>query len=288
MRKKIPALLETIMDIEQVKVARLRSLPDFVPFQRSGDGRSGSGPRRVGSGNRLALIMLQVIEIDQIAAVLLEPLHREQLGMLLGHIAPDEQPDRAQLVEAQPVRQRHDELYAGSAARLGDRLDAKASQLLADKPRRLHDSRLLFDGRIEIDDPFGRMLRVVRQVEGSVEFQTSQIPKPDQGRQRIENDIVDAAVGPGPDELGPRLGAIFLVKGLVMDAVRITDRRQMAVAAMPNQEWGELDKLLQIHELGDAHLRPQRLGRVRNRQLMAVQRNASLFAAIAFGCWHGR
>ncbi|MNW56766.1 hypothetical protein D3C74_345040 [compost metagenome] len=111
-----------------------------------------------------------------------------------------------------------------------------------------------------------------------MEFDGSQVSKPEQGGQIIHNDISDAVLF-GCLYIGwQRLRGIFLIKKLLMYAPGITNRRQEPVAAIFQQIRSQLGQLLQIYHLRNARFRPEELVRIANRHILTFNLNRSFNA----------
>ena len=89
-------------------------LTDLVPSERRRDGPQPPGPRGIRSGECPSAVMLKIIEVDFIAAILLQPFNGEQLGEFLGYILPHELADRSKFIERNAFLNGNDDLDPGS------------------------------------------------------------------------------------------------------------------------------------------------------------------------------
>src|SRR5690606_32671160 len=131
MLKQIADGSQPFADHQQIVVSGLNIGAHLVPAERGGDGCSYACARRIGSGDGLALVMLEIVEVDEVAAIFLETLDREQLRMRPRQIFGDEEPDVANLIEGELLAQWHDDLNACRAGSLRNGLNAERPQELA-------------------------------------------------------------------------------------------------------------------------------------------------------------
>src|SRR5881394_3313445 len=118
-------------EIEGVRVGKL------LPGQRHRDRRAGRAPRRVGDVQRLAAHVHVAVHEDLAGALGHAPLERDVLRMLAHEMAADQLGHLARRVEIDGALDGHEDVQAGPARSLDDRVELHALQQLAQPERDL-------------------------------------------------------------------------------------------------------------------------------------------------------
>ena len=67
---EIPQPSEPLLNIEQMKIPRVAVVFHLFPSEGGGDGGMGASPWGIGGGQGFAVPMLQIVDVDEVAAVL--------------------------------------------------------------------------------------------------------------------------------------------------------------------------------------------------------------------------
>ena len=137
--------------------------------------------------------------------------------------------------------QRHVELQALGARRLGPRPQVDGGEDVADLER---DLAALGDGGrlagVEVEDHQRGRVGIDGPGHGSVQLERRQVGRPDDGGHRVEHAVADGAAvvsgaGRGADPVGPVLGAALLEEALAVDPVREAAQGEASVAEVGQQ-----------------------------------------------------
>lgn len=119
--------------------------------------------------------------------------------------------DDPELVEGNALVDRHDDLNACGPGGFRHRSESQGVQHFADDGGGFHNARLFLARRVQIDHPFARE-GAPDIMQGRMELQGGKVAEPQQLGQPVQHNIMDAVLLGRLDELGQRIGSVFLVK----------------------------------------------------------------------------
>ena len=226
----------------------------LVPGDRRRDGRVGAAAHRVGGGDRAVARVLVVVDEDALAALLLPPRGRHELGAALDLAGERERAaahDREVPLRLDPAR----DVDAAVAGRLRPARPPHLRERLAHDRR---DALAVLERRpglrVDVDPELVRLVDVRATRRPRVEVDDGEVRRPGDLRDLGHAELVGVPAGRERDArrldpLGPLLGHPLLVDHLALDPVREAAQLRRALVERADDAVADREVVLDEIEL---------------------------------------